>query len=90
MKQDGNVRRMAEQTGAQSFEHLMKNLEGIVDRLESNALSLEEAIDAYQQGVALAKDGHERLARAEQRIEEVTRGGELKPLDKDTILAERE
>jgi exodeoxyribonuclease VII small subunit len=73
---------------AQSFEQLLKQLEAIVQRLESSELSLEEAIDAYQNGVALAKQGHQRLAEAERRIEEVTRGGELHPVDVDKVLSE--
>lgn len=70
----------------QSFEDLMARLEDIVDRLESNQLSLEQAIDAYQEGVALAKQGHSRLADAERRIEEVTRGGERTPVEPEDLL----
>jgi exodeoxyribonuclease VII small subunit len=83
---------MAQQTSSErtSFEQLMKRLEGIVHKLESNDLSLEDAIDAYQAGVLLAKEGHERLAEAERRIEEVTRGGETRPVDVQQILEERE
>jgi exodeoxyribonuclease VII small subunit len=83
---------MSEPTTAQrpSFEHLLKRLEGLVERLESNELSLEEAIDAYQAGVALAREGHSRLSEAERRIEEVTRSGDTRPVDADKILEERE
>jgi exodeoxyribonuclease VII small subunit len=69
-----------------TFEALMANLESIVERLESNELSLEEAIDAYQQGVRLAKQGHDRLSEAERRIEEVTRAGDTRPVDADRVL----
>jgi len=70
----------------QSFEELMSRLEDIVGRLESNQLSLEQAIEAYQEGVTLAKQGHSRLADAERRIEEVTRGGERTPVDAEELL----
>lgn len=73
-----------------SFEQLLKKLEGIVERLESNELPLEEAIDAYQQGVTLAKEGHTRLAEAERKIEEVTRQGDTRPVDAAKVLEERE
>jgi exodeoxyribonuclease VII small subunit len=73
-----------------SFEQLLKKLEGIVEKLESNELSLEEAIDAYQNGVTLAKEGHQRLAEAERKIEEVTRAGEIRAVDVSKVLEERE
>ena len=69
-----------------SFEHLMQELEGVVARLESDDLPLESAIDAYQRGVALAKEGHERLAEAERKVEEVTRAGRTRSIDPDTIV----
>jgi exodeoxyribonuclease VII small subunit len=74
----------------ESFETLLKRLEGIVGKLESNELSLEDAIDAYQKGVTLAKEGHARLADAQLKIEEVTRAGESRPIDPSKVLEERE
>lgn len=73
-----------------SFEQLVRQLEAIVERLEANDLSLEEAIDAYQVGVTLAKEGHDRLRDAERKIEEVTRAGETRPVDASAVLEERE
>lgn len=73
-------------SGDASFEALMSQLEDTVERLESDDLSLEDAIDAYQKGVELAKSGHERLADAERRIEEVTKSGKLKLLDAEALL----
>jgi exodeoxyribonuclease VII small subunit len=69
-----------------TFEALMDELEDTVERLEGDDLSLEEAIGAYQKGVQLAKDGHDRLTAAERRIEEVTRSGKLKSIDADELL----
>jgi exodeoxyribonuclease VII small subunit len=88
----GNLPSMTAQPSADrpTFEQLMKRLEGVVEKLESNDLSLEEAIDAYQSGILLAKEGHERLAEAERRIEEVTRGGEKRQIDVQKVLEERE
>ena len=59
------------------FEHLVTRLEEIVARLESDELSLEDALDAYQEGIQLARAGHARLAEAERRIEEVTQQGRI-------------
>ena len=76
---------MAEQTEL-SFEALMDRLESIVSRLENGDLSLEDALKAYQEGVGLARRGHERLADAERRIEEVARGGQLSAVDEQALL----
>jgi exodeoxyribonuclease VII large subunit len=72
---------------AETFEQLLERLEGIVDRLENEDLSLEDAIEAYREGVSIAKDGHTRLAQAERVIEEVT-GKNTKPVEVEQILAE--
>ncbi len=86
-----NVDRVnAERAAAEprSFETLLDRLEKIVQRLESNELTLEEAIQAYQEGVTLAKLGHDRLQDAERRIEEVTRDGKARTVDPQQILRE--
>jgi exodeoxyribonuclease VII small subunit len=75
---------------SQSFEELMRRLEDIVEKLESNELSLEQAIEAYQEGVTLAKLGHTRLGEAERRIEEVTRAGDRTPVAPEDLLGSNE
>ena len=66
----------------------MTELEDTVEQLEQDDLSLEDAIEAYQKGVELAKNGHERLSAAEKRIEEVTKSGKLKSIDAEEILTD--
>jgi exodeoxyribonuclease VII small subunit len=78
---------MSDTAGENGFDRLLEQLEGIVGRLESSELSLEEAIEAYKQGVSLAKEGHARLQQAERVIEEVT-GKKTRPVDLEQILAE--
>ena len=73
--------------GAKSFELLLQKLEGVVGRLENGELSLEDAIEAYREGVSLAKEGHSRLSQAERVIEEVT-GKKTRPVELEQILAE--
>ncbi len=58
------------------FEDLVGRLETIVERMEDEGLPLEEALEAYQQGVQLARLGHQRLDAAERRLEELTARGE--------------
>ena len=56
---------------ATTYEALLQRLEEAVARLEDGELSLEEALAAYQEGVALAAQCQKLLDTAEQRIEEL-------------------
>jgi len=55
-----------------SFEETLDRLEEIVERLEDDPPSLDEALGAYEEGVALANDCLSRLDEAEQRISELS------------------
>lgn len=57
-----------------SFEQALKKLEGIVQRLEQEEVSLEESIELYQKGVKLSKKCSEILEKAELKIKEVQSG----------------
>ncbi|MBX2810340.1 MAG: exodeoxyribonuclease VII small subunit [Myxococcales bacterium] len=59
----------------------MQRLEGVVAKLEREDLPLETAIEMYEQGVALARQGQARLAAAEHRLQELTEGDEASPLN---------
>ncbi|WP_413723628.1 exodeoxyribonuclease VII small subunit [Sodalis sp. RH16] len=52
-----------------SFETALKELEQIVTRLESGELPLEDALNAFEQGVQLARQGQQTLRQAEQRVQ---------------------
>ncbi|HYF13650.1 MAG TPA: exodeoxyribonuclease VII small subunit [Phycisphaerales bacterium] len=56
-----------------TFEQAMERVEEIAHRLESGEVGLEQAIDEYEQGMALLRRCNEVLERAEQRVEELTR-----------------
>ncbi|WP_424405899.1 exodeoxyribonuclease VII small subunit [Pasteurella sp. PK-2025] len=51
------------------FETTLQQLEQIVTRLESGTLPLEDALKEFEQGIALATLGQERLQQAQQRIQ---------------------
>lgn len=53
------------------YEVIIERLEATVERLESGGLSMEEAIGAYEEGVALASQAQRLLDAAEQRIREL-------------------
>lgn len=56
------------------FDEVLERLRAVVSRLEEGNLSLEESLRAYEEGVGLARSGHELLERAERRVEELVRG----------------
>ncbi len=72
------------QEEAQSFEAALARLEALVDRLERGDLALEEALAAFEEGVALARRCATQLSDAERRIEVLLRQGGgwvTRPLD---------
>jgi exodeoxyribonuclease VII small subunit len=58
-----------------SFEASLDGLEAIVDRLEAGDLPLEEALAAFEAGVALTRRCAEQLGAAERRIEVLVKEG---------------
>jgi len=58
------------------FEDAMTELEAVVARLESGDLALDEALAAFEQGIGLVRLLNEKLTRAEQRVEILTRDAE--------------
>ena len=69
----------AADVAALPFEAAMKELEGIVDRLEKGQVALEESIAIYERGEALKAHCDALLRSAEVRIEKITLSREGKP-----------
>ena len=64
------------------FDSVLARLRKVVEHLEAGQLTLEESLTAYEQGIALARRGHELLDGAEQRVELlVANGSQSIPLD---------
>ena len=59
----------AEAGEAPSFEQALERLETIVEELEGGALSLENSIARYEEGVKLSRQLGRTLDEAERRIE---------------------
>jgi exodeoxyribonuclease VII small subunit len=51
------------------FEHALTELEGLVERLERGELPLDEALKAFERGVALTRHCQECLQAAQQKVE---------------------
>lgn len=60
---------------AMSFEDAMKELEGVVNRLEHGEATLEESIALYERGAQLRAHCDARLKDAEERVERITLSG---------------
>jgi exodeoxyribonuclease VII small subunit len=56
---------------AMSFEEALKELEGIVGRLEQGSVPLEESIAIYERGDALRKHCDGLLKAAEAKVEKI-------------------
>ena len=63
-----------------NFEDAMHRLEKIVEQMETGKLPLEDLIVRYEEGMKLVKTCQERLAKAEQKIEIITRNSAGKPV----------
>ncbi|MBI3245646.1 MAG: exodeoxyribonuclease VII small subunit [Deltaproteobacteria bacterium] len=55
------------------FEDALRVLEGIVEKLETGDLSLDEALGAFEDGVTLVRHLGEKLTEVEKRVEVLTR-----------------
>lgn len=55
-----------------SFERALKELEGIVGRLERGDVELEESISIYERGEALRDHCDRLLKQAEAKVEKLT------------------
>ncbi len=64
-----------------SFEEAIARLEVIVKAMEGDAVTLDESLSLYEEGVALVRRCNRELDEAEQRVRilQKTPDGEIKP-----------
>ncbi|ACY18384.1 exodeoxyribonuclease VII small subunit [Haliangium ochraceum] len=72
---DSNPSLTTEDIDALGFDHVLRRLRGVVNQLETGQLSLEESLRVYEEGVALARRGHQVLDGAESRVELLIQDG---------------
>ena len=72
------------------FEAAVEQLESIIDRIESGEVGLEDCLAQYERGMALIKQCRAILAKAEQKIAELSpgAGGGLEITDEPEVAAE--
>ncbi|MEE8450029.1 MAG: exodeoxyribonuclease VII small subunit [Thermodesulfobacteriota bacterium] len=63
------------------FEETLKQLEGIVERLEAGELALEESLEQFEEGIKLARTLAKKLAEAEKKVQILLKNeeGEITP-----------
>ena len=61
------------------FEDNLKKLEGLVGKMESGEMNLDEMIKAFEEGRKLVAECQQDLDSIRQRIEKVTKSGEAVP-----------
>lgn len=61
-----------------TFEQLIKELQEIVNNLESGNLSLEDSVEAYQKGMTISLECKKRLDQAKEVVvKKATEKGEV-------------
>lgn len=78
-----NAKSDAAKAAALPFEKALEQLEGIVEAMEGDDLSLEELVAKYEEGMKLAQACQAKLAEAELRIQQLEKNAagemQLKP-----------
>ncbi len=59
--------------GKMSFEEAIRELTGIVGKIEQGEIALQNSLEQYERGMALIKHCRAILQKAEKRIERITK-----------------
>jgi exodeoxyribonuclease VII small subunit len=76
--------------GSRQFEEAMKQLETIVDFLEGEEISLDEALKRYEEGIKLVRFCTKKLQDAEKKIEILSRAEDGEIIKKPLAVSNRE
>jgi exodeoxyribonuclease VII small subunit len=66
---------LARNSKGPEFEEALAELEGLVERLERGDLPLDEALKAFERGVALTRHCQAALQAAQQKVEILLKRG---------------
>ena len=64
-----------------SFEAKLAKLEALVQQIEQGSMPLDKSLEAFEQGVKIAKECHSILDTASQKVTEIKQSGEEAPFD---------
>jgi exodeoxyribonuclease VII small subunit len=65
------------------LEGRIRRLEEILARMETDDVTLEEALSLFEEGVAHVRRAETILSETELRVEELLNGGETRPMELD-------
>ena len=66
------------------FEDKLKELENIINELESGEIDLDSSIEKYTKAMTLVKECDEKLKNVEEKVSKiVTENGDLEPFKVD-------
>ena len=74
-------KKKAEEQEQHSLEENFSTLEELIEQLEAEDISLEEAFTAYSKGMNLLKQCNEQIDRVEKQVMKLNEEGEPEPLD---------
>lgn len=60
-----------------SIEETFKDLDVMVEKLESDDISLEESFKLYEEGMTLLKDLNGRIDRVEKKMQQIDENGQM-------------
>ncbi len=81
-------KKSAEKLEKLSYEEALKKLEAIVSKLEDAEISLEESIEAFQEGIALSSYCRKKLAEIEFKVEYLLKDEQQVVADEDGVAAD--
>ncbi|MBN1975382.1 MAG: exodeoxyribonuclease VII small subunit [Sedimentisphaerales bacterium] len=73
-----------------NFEDAIKELTGIVGKIEQGQIPLQESIEQYEKGMMLIRHCREILLKAEKRIEKISQSDDNKPQNSNNQDQEEE
>lgn len=71
----------AQEQETQSLEENFSTLEELIEQLETEDISLEDAFTAYSKGMEVLKQCNEQIDRVEKQVMKLNGEGQLEPLD---------
>ena len=66
-----------------NLEKLITELESIVNKMESDDLNVEDSLKSYEKGISLIKNAQNKLKKIEQKVEILSKEGNLENFNTD-------
>lgn len=74
-------KKKAEEQEQRTLEEKFSELEELLEQLEAENISLEDAFAAYSKGMNVLKQCNEQIDRVEKQVMKLNEEGALEPLD---------